>query len=101
MDGCRSLMAPCVLRITERREIVGWKEKSMGVGKHGQSSQRPFVRPRTARVDILQNSGKLTIHKGRSLRAEEFEAQNMLARKRGWREEGVCERRRDSLRGRA
>jgi len=37
----------------------------MGVGKHGQSSQRPFVRPRTARVEILQNSGKLTIHKGR------------------------------------
>ncbi len=57
----------------------------MGVGKHGQSSQRPFVRPRTARVErveILQNSGKLTIHKGRSLRAEDFEAQNMLARKR-------------------
>ncbi len=71
----------------------------MGGGKHGQSSQRPFVRPRTARVEILQSSGKLTIHKGRSLRAEEFEAQNMLARKRGWREEGVCERRRDSLRG--
>ncbi len=50
-------------------------------------------------LEILQNSGKLTIHKGRSLRAEEFEAQNMLARKREWREEGVCGPRRDSLRG--